>query len=426
MGTALKMFLYVRPGRRAFWSYFEKSVEGAFIVCLLVVYIAMNRNRTAMNSLPYFVGGMVVLVSFAAYFASLRRFRKYVLKMKERDELLPDFENSSERFGGRVRLGETFVFLRKREAVFPCREIRGIGMQWVKAMGYFPEITLRDGSKYILWEDGVGLMTRAEAARHYLPVLREMTKHNPEILRDLADDEERRGTPEANYSEQAETAMRNFLKPGTDFGEMFCIFFVISIFAFFCALCVYISVKSSLIAETFPVFAGFCFLLDECLHQIRSNRDEKADFEKRMRSLEMQDLMDEVTEDFRNSIAKADGGLRFGKKYLFAARAGNICAYADILDITIRKMRKEPKQKLIIKLKGYRYLREGEKAENRLISTVSINTDLRSVIAELEKRNQATLAGASWKCPGCGTLNPNSKGVCKNCGERKPRNMAMK
>ena len=29
--------------------------------------------------------------------------------------------------------------------------------------------------------------------------------------------------------------------------------------------------------------------------------------------------------------------------------------------------------------------------------------------------------GPSWKCPACDTLNPASKGVCKNCGESKPR-----
>ncbi len=86
----------------------------------------------------------------------------------------------------------------------------------------------------------------------------------------------------------------------------------------------------SSIALTGVSLACMGVFFSEMKKEVRSKRMKRSDLKKRMKSLRMQGLMDGMLRDFERSVPMVDDQMRFGKKYLFLAHAGNALAYDDI------------------------------------------------------------------------------------------------
>ncbi len=404
------MLSYVCLGKSASWEYF--GLAALFVMAVGLRIIMSVRNRIAANVLLCCMAGLAVILAVAWLFGSpldsVSRFRGSFHYLRGKDKLLSDFENSSACFSGRARLGETFLFLRGQGRVFTYSQIRFIRLRWVEDRGYAPEITVRDGSRFILWEDGVDPVTRAEAGIYYLEVLREIKKRNPEIVLDLGTDEKPGPPPAKEHSDRAEEAMRKYLRPEPAFrsrmvktvfsGIGICIYAVFPI----AYLSTYIPINRndpvSIFLIGFPVVLIGFFSKDH-LSDILSLRIRRSDFEKRMRKLGALGLMEETACDFGNSALMARGQLRLGKKHLFVSRAGIVCAYADIRNIAINETGKRTVE-IGIELKENWYLRQGLRVReaNGLTVTEKLsrdgeeNADPYGALIELDRRRKAAAA----------------------------------
>lgn len=407
-----RLVVYVRPGWHILVDNCNRYPLIAAFICIFIHFVL--KPELAVANASFWCGlGVTLFFLLYAFFWLLYPFRKAVLALKEKDLLLSDFESSSSCAGGRVRLGGTFVFLRKQEEVFTYRRIRYVRLKWVEGRGYVPEITLRNQKKFVFWEDGVELLTRWESSRYYLPIIREMIKQNPEIIHDLS--EERPRKPEKEEPEEREEEMLKYLEPERNLPlkPLFILYLprlvlisgLLLLSAWYVARQPYGSISLSVVIMAVSLFF-ICVSCEQMISAVRSERAKSSDFNKRMRSFRMHGLMDGMLRDFERSTPMVDGRLRFGEKYLFLPHTGNVLTYTDIRMITFSHV---PIKRSCILLSVYTedtwYLSQkpGGKEEGWLRIKVGfyrepdrVKNELRGVLNELKERQpELSVAGTN-------------------------------